>query len=367
MAYDFLQLKFLGNSIESYCWFIGIILIGLLFRKLISIFVSWILYRLIKKYTLKVGLKEFQDLLTRPFRIFIILLAIYFGSKWLVFPPQWTLESVDKPGLRMVLNIIFDTSLILSLTWILLRLIDFIGLILLKRAIHTETKMDDQFVPYIKSSLKIIILLLCFFSILANAFHVNVLALVGGLGIGGLALALAGKETVENLFGSVTIFLDKPFTVGDQVKVGNTEGIVESIGLRSTRIRTMDKSLLTMPNKKMIDAELENVTLKTMWRARFHIGLTYDTNIEQLKKVTGEIFNYLQEHPMIQNEPIVRFTEFNNSSLDILIIYQVLTGDINKYVTVKEEVNYKIMEVVQNNNCRFAFPSTSIYFENSKV
>jgi len=367
MSYDFLQQKFLGNSIEAYCWFFGIIAAGLLLRKLISVFVAWCLYKLIKKYTLQVSLKEFQDLLTRPFRISIMLFALLIASHRLVFPPEWNLVPVDKPGLRMVLDILFDSALILSLTWILLRLIDFTGLILMQRARQTETKMDDQFVPYIKSSLKIVILLLCFFSVLANAFHVNVVALVGGLGIGGLALALAGKETVENLFGSVTIFLDKPFIVGDQVKVGNIEGVVESIGLRSTRIRTMDKSLLTMPNKKMIDAELENVSLKIMWRARFHIGLTYDTGMEQMKKVTADIFNFLQEHAMIQNEPIVRFTEFGNSSLDILIMYNVLTSEVDKFVKIKEEVNYKIMEIVSNNNCRFAFPSTSVYVENSKV
>ncbi len=115
---------------------------------------------------------------------------------------------------------------------------------------------------------------LALFFVLGFIFKVNIVALVGGLGIGGLALALASKETVENLFGSFTIFFDKPFTVGDHVKVGNVEGFVEGIGLRSTRIRTLERSLLTIPNKKMIDAELENVTLRSMWRPRSYIGLT---------------------------------------------------------------------------------------------
>ena len=214
MSYDFIQQKFLGNTVESYLWFIGIILAGLLFQKLISIFFSWCLYRLFKRYTLGVSLKEFQDLLTKPFRIFFILLTLYLAFDRLEFPHEWNLDPAEKPGLRMIVFTLFEISLLVSLTWIVLRLIDFAGLILMKRASRTEPRMDDQFVPYIKSGIKIMILLLSFFSILANIFHVNVVALIGGLGIGGLALALASKETVENLFGSVTIFLDKPFTVG---------------------------------------------------------------------------------------------------------------------------------------------------------
>ena len=299
-------------------------------------------------------------------RIFFILLILYIAFDRLEFPHEWNLDPAEKPGLRMILFILFEILLLLSFTWIVLRLIDFLGLILMKRSARTATRMDDQFVPYIKSGLKIIILLLSFFSILANVFHVNVVALIGGLGIGGLALALASKETVENLFGSITIFLDKPFAVGDQVKVGNTEGSVEAVGLRSTRIRTADKSLVAMPNKKMIDAELENVTLKTMWRARFIIGLTYETSIEQMKKVTNDIFNLLQSHPMIKDDALVKFTAFNSSSLDILINYHVLTSDGDKFLDIKEEVNYKIMEIVSKNKCSFAFPTQRIFIEDRK-
>jgi MscS family membrane protein len=366
MSYDFLQQRFLGNTVESYCWFIAIIIAGLIFQKLISTFFSWCLYKIFKRYTLGVSLKEFQDLLTKPLRIFFILLILYIAFDRLEFPHEWNLDPAEKPGLRMTLFILFEISLMISFTWIILRLIDFFGLILMKRSKRTATRMDDQFVPYIKSGLKIIILLLSFFSILANVFHVNVVALIGGLGIGGLALALASKETVENLFGSITIFLDKPFAVGDQVKVGSTEGTVENIGLRSTRIRTADKSLVAMPNKKMIDAELENVTLKTMWRARFFIGLTYDTTVEQMKKVTDDVFNLLKSHPMIKDDATVKFSEFNSSSLDILINYHVLTSDGDKFLDIKEEINFKIMEIIYSNNCSFAFPTKSIYIENRK-
>jgi len=364
MYSDFLNQKFLGNSIESYLWFMGIIVAGLIFQQLISTFISWCLYKVFKRYTLGVSLKEFQDLLTKPFRIFVILLILFLAFDRLEFPHEWNLDPAEKPGVRMTVFLVFEISLMLSVTWIILRLIDFFGLILMKRAERTATKADDQFVPFIKSGLKIFIFLLSFFSILANIFHINVVALIGGLGIGGLALALAGKETVENLFGSVTIFLDKPFTIGDHVKTGNIEGFVEKIGLRSTRIRTLDKSLLTIPNKKMIDAELENVSLKTMWRARFYLGLNYNTTPDQMKKITGEILVFLQSHMMIKDNPVVRFSAFNNSSLDILVIFFVLTNDGDKFTEIKEEVNYKIMEIVEKHNGSFASPTTNVYIDN---
>ncbi len=366
MGLNFLQLKFWGNTLETYLWFIGIVIAGLIFKKLISTFLSWCVYRIFKRYTLGVSLKEFQDLLIKPIDIFLTVIIFFLAFDRLEFPHEWNLDPVEKPGVRMTLFTIFDIALILSLTWIVLRVIDFLGLIFIKRAHHTYSKADDQFIPYIKSGLKILVLMMSLLAILANVFHVNVVALIGGLGIGGLALALASKETVENLFGSITIFLDKPFTIGDQVKVGEIEGAIESIGLRSTRIRTLDKSLVTLPNKKMTDAELENITLKTMSRARFTIGLTYDTTAEQIKNVKHDIYAFLSAHEMIKKEAIVRFSEFNSSSLDILIIFYVMTGDGDKFIEIKEEVNFKIMEIVQNHKCSFAFPTRSVFIETDK-
>ena len=118
---------------------------------------------------------------------------------------------------------------------------------------------------------------------------VNIIALTTGLGIGGIALAMASKESLENLLGSFTIFLDQPFTVGDTVTVGSITGTVEKVGFRSTRIRTFDKSIVTVPNKKMIDAELDNLGMRPVRRVKFNIGLTYETSIEQMKLIVADI------------------------------------------------------------------------------
>lgn len=363
MMQSFLEKEFLGNTLESYLWFAGILIAGIIFKKFLSQAISWVAFRLIKKYSRGVSFDDFKNLLIRPGNVVILLVVFFLAFDRLSFPHSWNLDPIEKPGLRSFIFTSFQILITAAFTWTVLRFIDFIGLILMKRAEATESKLDDQFVPYIKSGLKIIIAVVALFFILGFILKINIVALVGGLGIGGLLLALAGKETAENLLGSFTIFLDKPFTVGDHVKVGSYEGIVEGIGLRSTRIRTLERSLVAIPNKKMIDAELENITHRTMWRARFVITLTYSTSAEQLKKVIKEIFDYINAHPQTRDNPIVKFNEFSSSSLDILIVYFVLTSEMETFLNVKEEINFKIMEIVNQQGCSFAFPSTSVYVE----
>lgn len=351
---EFLNQNIFGNTVETYLWVTGIILIGLIFKKLISAFLSWCLFKIFKKYVSGAGLKEFQQLLNKPFSIFVTLLIFFIAFNRLEFPHEWNLAPVEKPGLRMTIFMVFEISLIISITWILLRIIDFLGLILLNRSLLTSTKLDDQFVPYFKSILKFLIIIFSFFTILGAVFQINVVALVGGLGLGGLAFALAGKETAENLLGSFTIFLDKPFTVGDQVKFDRIEGTIERIGLRSTLIRTLERSLVAVPNKKLIDTELENVTLKTIHRARFNIMLMQDTPSEKIKNIIIEIREFLINHKMVRENPVIKFNGFGNQSFDILIIYFVMTSEWEKFLEVREEVNFKIIEIVKLHDCYFA-------------
>lgn len=348
----------------SYAWCIAILAAGYLLKWVFSNFFSWLLFRFFKRFSGGVAFKEFRGLLLRPFNFLLFVLVLYLAFNQLEFPGHWNLDPVEKPGLRKFLFVIFQSGVVVAATWVLLRIIDFIGVVMLRRAAMTETKLDDQFVPFFKSGLKIVVCCISFLFILSAIFNVNVAALIGGLGIGGLALALASKETVENLFGSVTIFLDKPFQLGDNVKVGSIEGTVEGIGLRSTKIRTLEKSLVAVPNKKMIDADLENITLKSMWRCRQVLTLTYQTSPEQLQQVSMDIQKFLHEHELVRENPLIRFFDFSPSSLDLLVVYFVLTNEIETFLRVREEVNFAIMQIVKKNNCSFAFPTQSIYFEN---
>ena len=216
-----------------------------------------------------------------------------------------------------------DRIYIFSILKVILKIISYVGSLLLKKASKTENKMDDQLIPFAVEIIKILAIIFGLFIVLSNVFNVNITALATGLGIGGIAIAMASKESLENLLGSFTIFFDQPFTVGDIVTVGNITGSVEKVGFRSTRIRTFDKSLVSVPNKKMVDAELDNLGKRNVRRVKFYLGLTYDTQINQIKKIVSEIEILIKSHKLTTDNCMVKFQEFGASSLDILIVYFV--------------------------------------------
>jgi MscS family membrane protein len=151
--------------------------------------------------------------------------------------------------------------------------------------------------------------------------------------------------------------------VGDIVKVGTVTGVVEKVGFRSTRIKTFDRSIVTVPNKKMVDAELDNLGLRPVRRVKFHIGLTYSTSTDQIKEIVKEIQEMINIHPKTNDDGKVRFQEFGASSLDILILYYVDSPKWEDLINAKEDINYKIMDIVKKHNSDFAFPSTSVYLQ----
>ncbi|MES2592963.1 MAG: mechanosensitive ion channel family protein [Bacteroidota bacterium] len=365
MLTDFFKLTFLGNSLESYCWFVGIILAGLIFQRILSRLLTLFVFRFLQKYATGVGSDRLLVLLKKPMGVFIMLLIIYLAFNRLSFPVEWNFETIDKFGLRMILYRFFQISIVVSLTWILLRVVDFFGIVFMHRASLTVSKSDDQLVPFIKETVKVIISIFSLFFILGAIFELNVASLIAGLGIGGLAIALAAKESIENLLGSFTIFFDKPFVIGDSVKVGTVEGQVENIGFRSTRIRTVEKSFVTVPNKKLIDNELDNFSLRTQRRASFSIGLTYETKAEQFKNIITDIKAFIYNHPQTVKEEVhVRLYNFDPDSINIMVQYLVDSPNYNLYLEVREEVNYKIMEIVEKHGSSFSHPAALVPMNN---
>ena len=359
----FLESEHFGNSGTNYLIFVSAIILGLLFKGLISRYLSHALYKVIGKAEKRVGVEKFDELLTKPIAFFIMLSVLYFGVNHLVFPAEWNIAPVEEIGIRMILTKGFSLVYIYAIFIIVLRLISFFGILLQKRAEETENKMDDQLVPFTIEIVKFIAYVFVGGVILGEVFGVNATGLITGLGIGGIALAMASKESLENLLGSFTIFLDKPFTVGDTVTVGTVSGTVEKVGFRSTRIRTFDKSLVTLPNKKMIDAELDNLGMRPVRRVKFNIGLTYETTPEQMKSIVSDIQIMVDEHPKTNQDGRIRFQEFGSSSLDILVMYFVDSPKWGDLIDVKEDINYKIMEIVKKHNSDFAFPSTTVYLQ----
>ncbi|WP_202621780.1 mechanosensitive ion channel family protein [Pontibacter russatus] len=361
---EILAYEFLGNTVRDFLIFAGILLFGFIFKTVLSRLLSRILYKLVNRFTAgEDNQQAFKRLLIQPLEVLLFLVFMYFAFVALNYPLDPTEIRDGDHIIKAFAFRTYQVFVIVALTWVILRFVDFIGLIFKLRAEKTASKLDDQLVPFFKDFSKVLIVLFSFLAMLGLVFGVNVAGLVAGLGVGGLAIAFAAKESLENLLASFTIFLDQPFVVGDLVQVAELVGVVEKIGFRSTRIRTLEKSFVTLPNKFMIDKPLDNLTLRTFRRAKFDISLTYHTSSEQMRAITRDIQAFIDSHPRTNSDGRVRFLNLASHSKDVMVLYFVDTMDWNEYIDVKEEINYKIVEIVGRHGAAFAMPTQTLYLK----
>lgn len=369
MDLPFLNQVFFGNSLKSYILFFGIIILSMIFKKLISKILSRLLFTFFQKLSKGVKVDKFLELLVKPIEFLITIILIYIAINQLSYPLDMVIfkRTIEKTHYTItiieVIDKIFLTLIILSSFRILLRIIDFVSHVFAYKASLTESKTDDQLVPFMRELTKILTIIIGVFVVLGAVFNLNVATIIAGLGIGGLAIALAAQDTLQNLLGSFTIFADKPFVVGDLVHVAGYDAVVEKVGFRSTVVRTLDKTLVIIPNKKMIDSPLENLTLRNLRRVKFNVGVLYGTPAETIQKIVKEIKVYLDEHKETSMDGLVAFDSFGDSSLNIVVLYYIEIVDYAVYMSIKEEINYKVMEIVLKNGADFAFPSRTIYHE----
>jgi MscS family membrane protein len=219
------------------------------------------------------------------------------------------------------------------------------------------------FMPWIKKTLVAIVIIFGVLMI-AQSLGADVKAFLAGLGIGGLAFALAAQDTIANVFGSVVVAVDQPFKVGDFVQIGAHGGSVEDIGLRSTRLRKGDKSLVIIPNKTVAAEPITNLSRFTGRRVEQTIGLTYDTKPEQLEAIVDEIRGIvLAEAEVEKPSVIVQFTNLGASSLDVWVAYNVIDPDFVKHLQLKQRISLAIMRAVETRGLAFAFPTQSVQLE----
>ena len=189
-------------------------------------------------------------------------------------------------------------------------------------------------------------------------------SLLTGVGIGGVAVALAAQDLLKNVLGGFVILTDRTFNAGDLIKIDSNEGIVEEVGIRSTKVRTLDKELIVVPNSKFADGAVTNYSQRGTRRVKQVIGATYSTSSEKLKSSINKIKTVLLEDSrIVKDSSSVRFDNFGDSALEILIIYLVNTPDYDEYMLTKQDINYKIMQIFEEEGVDFAFPSMSVYME----
>ncbi len=234
-------------------------------------------------------------------------------------------------------------------------------------AAKTESTYDDQLVPFASKTLKVLVVVLGVL-IALQSFGLNVMSLLAGLGLGGLALALAAQDTAANLFGSITILFDHPFKVGDWVKVKDMEGTVEEIGFRSTRIRTFYNSVITIPNAMMAKETIDNMGIRPYRRIRQILGLTYETPPEKIEQFCDQVRYMIKQHPKVNSETVtVNFNNYNASSLDVLVNFhiQVFTGA--EELEHQQAIFVDILKIAANMKIDFAYPTQTVYQKRSEV
>ncbi|HCS21117.1 MAG TPA: mechanosensitive ion channel protein MscS [Bacteroidetes bacterium] len=357
----FLEQEFLSNTYRSIGFALLAFLIGYVLRKYVARMFANFLYRFFKKFSEGTAHDEFVDLLVKPFQVIILFISLYLALVQLQFPDALELGEEKIQRTRDILHRLYFGIMVVCVTWLMLRVVDFMMLILYQRAQLTEDKSDDQIILFMKDMIKVTVVVFAIFFIMSAVFKLDITTLIAGLGIGGLAIALAAQDTLSNLLASFIIFMDKPFKAGDLVNFDTITGTIEKVGFRSTKVRTLDKSLLTVPNKDLTDGPLNNITESPFRRVKFMIGLTYDTPAAKISKVIEEINEVLDNHPETKDDYTVAFSDFSSSSLDIMILFFVFSNDWEKMVRVKEEINFKIMHIVERNGCEFAFPTQTIH------
>ena len=336
----------LANFILAVLVFFFIMLLRKIFTYIIMVF----LQKMAKLSTTYYDDKIISAL-KAPIRFGFILIGIHLFFL-LIFKETETIKNI------------LNTLVIYTIFWAILTITEALRGLIYSATGKFSAELSKEIGNFIIAILKILISGVGLGAML-QVWGINVTALVASLGIGGLAFALAAKDTAANLFGSFSLLADKSIRIGEWIKVADVEGTVENIGMRTTKIRSFQKSLITVPNHIVANNPIENFSRRGIRRIKMHIGLTYSTNSEQISKIMNDIKEMLKQHEGISQSDslMVNFDTFGDSSLNIFIYTFTKTANWAKYLEIRESVNLKIMKIVEDNGSSFAFPSQSIYIE----
>lgn len=276
----------------------------------------------------------------------------------------FVIHALNLPAtLEKYLIIVLQLNLSFYLIQLIYISVDAFGMLLKDWAAKTETTLDDQLAPFATKTLKVLSIVLGTLIVMQN-FGINVMSILAGLGLGGLALALAAQDTAANLFGSITILFDNPFKIGDHIKIGDSEGIVEEIGFRSTRIRTFYNSLVTIPNSTVAKEKIDNMGERPHRRIRQSLGIHYDTPVEKILQFCEGIRYIILQDDKVQRETVtVHFNNYNASTLDVLVSFHLTISDTAEELKRQEVIFCDILRLAKKMGVEFAYPTQTIYLQ----
>lgn len=344
---DFLNQEFYGNSILSWSIAIGILVVSFVLVKVLY----WIFSNIIRRLTskTKTNLDDVLiDKLEKPLTYLLIILGYWISIHYLSF----TKEIED------ILENVAYFLLVIDLTAILSRVVDaLISEVIMPITEKSESSFDNQLIPVIQKGVRSIIWVLGIIIGLDN-IGFDITAMIAGLGIGGLALALAAQDSVKNIFAGIMIFLDKPFRIKDRIQIDGFDGTVEEVGLRSTRLRTLEGRIVTIPNCRFTDNSVTNVTSQPTLKVKLNLGLTYDTNEDDMQKAIDILENIVKNQDAITDDYAAGFNGFGDFSLNIVFIYYVRPD--SHWLDTQTLVNKEILKRFNKEGLEFAFPTQTI-------
>jgi MscS family membrane protein len=346
-----LQYTLFDNHVSDYLLILGIILLVWVLKKRAGKNITRLVFYIFKRMDRVIDEKEFFNLVLAPLENFILFLAVYISMNSLNFPSilhfklfRITSELlVDRFSIGLLIFFFFHT---------LLRVIDYLAIILEKRASTTEDTTDDQLIIFFREFLKVILVIICILVMIRFVLDEDITKILAGLSLAGAAIALAAKESLENLIASFIIFFDRPFRVGDLLKVQQINGTVEKIGLRSTRIRTNDKTYVSIPNKQMVDTIVDNFSLRNKRRGELNLYLDLKTSLNQI----NQLLNGLEKELTIEGvtEKTILLNDFKIEAYQISIEYFTDPIPMSSFNATKQLIHLKVLALLEDLNIEIA-------------
>ncbi len=355
MNESFLYIKMMGIEVWRILFFFSAILVSLVIGKMARFFMQKF-----SDYSKERG-KEFTGLLLKALMRPVVLAGFTLG--WYVGINAFLEVSHTLTNILTIIGRILNA---VTIGYALYSLVDIIDFYLIRMAAKTHSRIDDVLAPLLGKSIRITVAVLVLVNIIQQISGKSISTILAGLGIGSLAVALAAQDSIKNFFGSIVVLLDKPFEIGDRIVVDGYDGPVESIGFRSTRIRTLDGHLVIVPNSELVNKTVLNIGKRPYIRNVSNITITYDTPPEKVERAISIIKQLLENHEGMHSDfpPRVYFDKFNDASLNIIMIYWYHPPDYWKYMAFTEKLNFEILKRFNDEGIDFAFPTQTLYLAN---
>lgn len=332
----------------------AIFLFFLLLRNICTTYIFKLVLKLFSKKNIELG-KKILHSFEHPMQVFFMILGVYAALSCLQL----------NANQQIMVSKLFRSVIIVLITWGLYNLQDVNSILFKKVQEKVNIKIDQILFPFFSKSLRIITIIVAF-TIIAQEWNYDINGLIAGLGLGGLAFALAAKDSLANIFAGIVIILDKPFSLGDSIKTSSVEGIVEDINFRSTKVRTFDQALVTVPNSTLANESITNWSKRGKRQITFNLGVSYTTPRKKLEKCVEKMRLLLENNPEVHKETIfVTLDNIGESSLNIFLYFFTITTTWGEYLRIKEDINFKILQILEEEEVAIAFPCRSIYFKNA--